>query len=127
MTTFDKREEGFEKQFAHDEELKFKANARRNKLLALWAAQKLRMSGVVAFLDLDEDSRAVARGAGANLGDRLVGRTFGAVLPQLPSTRSARMRRHVRRQCGASSRSLVCGAGARSRAEIRCQHRCLCQ
>ena len=38
MTTFDKREEGFEKKFAHDEELKFKAMARRNKLLGLWAA-----------------------------------------------------------------------------------------
>ena len=38
MTTFDKREEGFEKQFAHDEELQFKAMARRNKLLGLWAA-----------------------------------------------------------------------------------------
>ena len=33
MTTFDKREEGFEKKFAHDEELRFKATARRNKLL----------------------------------------------------------------------------------------------
>ncbi|HKS64888.1 MAG TPA: DUF1476 domain-containing protein [Xanthobacteraceae bacterium] len=41
MTTFDKREEGFEKKFAHDEELRFKANARRNKLLGLWAADKL--------------------------------------------------------------------------------------
>ncbi len=41
MTTFDKREEGFEKKFAHDEELRFKANARRNKLLGLWAAEKL--------------------------------------------------------------------------------------
>ena len=41
MTTFDKREEGFEKQFAHDEELRFKATARRNKLLGLWAAEKL--------------------------------------------------------------------------------------
>jgi hypothetical protein len=40
-TTFDKREEGFEKQFAHDEELRFKATARRNKLLGLWAAGKL--------------------------------------------------------------------------------------
>ena len=38
MTTFDKREEGFEKKFAHDEELRFKAMARRNKLLGLWAA-----------------------------------------------------------------------------------------
>ena len=45
MTTFDKREEGFEKKFAHDEELRFKANARRNKLLGLWAAEKLGLSG----------------------------------------------------------------------------------
>jgi hypothetical protein len=48
MTTFDKREEGFEKQFAHDEELRFKANARRNKLLGLWAAEKLGLSGADA-------------------------------------------------------------------------------
>ncbi len=45
MTTFDKREEGFEKKFAHDEELQFKATARRNKLLGLWAAEKLGLSG----------------------------------------------------------------------------------
>jgi hypothetical protein len=45
MTTFDKREEGFEKMFAHDEELKFKASARRNKLLGMWAAEKLGLSG----------------------------------------------------------------------------------
>ena len=45
MTTFDKREEGFEKQFAHDEELKFKATARRNKLVGLWAAGKLGLAG----------------------------------------------------------------------------------
>jgi hypothetical protein len=44
-TTFDKREEGFEKKFAHDQELRFKANARRNKLLGLWAAEKLGLSG----------------------------------------------------------------------------------
>ena len=48
MTTFDKREEGFEKKFAHDEELRFKANARRNKLLGLWAAEKLGLSGTEA-------------------------------------------------------------------------------
>jgi hypothetical protein len=48
MTTFDKREEGFEKKFAHDEELRFKANARRNKLLGQWAAQKLGLSGADA-------------------------------------------------------------------------------
>ena len=48
MTTFDKREEGFEKKFAHDEELKFKATARRNKLLGLWAAEKLGITGLAA-------------------------------------------------------------------------------
>ena len=48
MTTFDKREEGFEKQFAVDEELRFKATARRNKLLGLWAAEKLGLSGAEA-------------------------------------------------------------------------------
>ncbi len=45
MTSFDKREEGFEKKFALDEEQKFKAEARRNKLLGLWAAEKLGKSG----------------------------------------------------------------------------------
>jgi hypothetical protein len=48
MTTFDKRAEGFEKKFAHDEELLFKANARRNKLLGHWAAEKLGLTGADA-------------------------------------------------------------------------------
>jgi hypothetical protein len=48
MTTFDKREDGFEKKFAHDEELQFKASARRNKLLGLWAADKLSLTGADA-------------------------------------------------------------------------------
>jgi hypothetical protein len=48
MTTFNKREEGFEKQFAVDEELRFKANARRNRLLGQWAAQKLGLAGAEA-------------------------------------------------------------------------------
>ena len=53
MSTFDKREEGFEKKFALDEEQKFKAEARRNKLLGLWAAEKLGKSG--------EDAAAYAK------------------------------------------------------------------
>ena len=48
MTTFDKREEGFEKKFALDEEQKFKAQARRNKLLGLWTAEQLGISGDAA-------------------------------------------------------------------------------
>jgi len=47
-TTFDKREEGFERQFVHDEELRFKAVARRNRLLGLWAAGLLGKSGTDA-------------------------------------------------------------------------------
>jgi hypothetical protein len=45
MTTFDEREKGFERKFAHDEELRFKSTVRRNKLFGLWAAQKLGLSG----------------------------------------------------------------------------------
>src|SRR5262249_14039391 len=71
MTTFDKREEGFEKQFAHDEELKFKAIARRNKMLGLWAAERLGLSGgdaenyarsiVLAEFEQGGDSAVVAK------------------------------------------------------------------
>ncbi|TYR31087.1 DUF1476 domain-containing protein [Mesorhizobium microcysteis] len=45
MASMDDREKAFENKFAHDEELKFRAMARRNKLLGLWAAEKLGKSG----------------------------------------------------------------------------------
>ena len=45
MTSFDERERAFEKKFALDEELKFRAEARRNRLLAQWAAEKLGLAG----------------------------------------------------------------------------------
>ncbi|MCW9044198.1 MAG: DUF1476 domain-containing protein [Pseudopelagicola sp.] len=45
MSTFDDRENAFENKFAHDEEMKFKAEARCNKLLGLWAAELLGKSG----------------------------------------------------------------------------------
>ena len=48
MSTFDKREKGFERKFVHDEEVRFKARARRNKLVGLWAAQKLGLSADAA-------------------------------------------------------------------------------
>ena len=48
MTTFDQRKDAFENKFALDEELRFKATARRNKLLGLWAAEKLGKSGAEA-------------------------------------------------------------------------------
>jgi len=45
MTLFNDREDAFEKQFAHDEELRFKATARRNKLFGLWVAERLGKTG----------------------------------------------------------------------------------
>ncbi|QBF32100.1 DUF1476 domain-containing protein [Thalassococcus sp. S3] len=45
MTTFDDRENAFEAKFAHDADMQFKAEARRNKLLGLWAAELLGKSG----------------------------------------------------------------------------------
>ncbi len=48
MTTFDKREAAEEGKFAHDEELQFKARARRDKLVGQWAAERLGLSGAAA-------------------------------------------------------------------------------
>lgn len=49
MTTFDKREQAFEAEFVHDEEIRFKAVARSNKLLGNWAAAKLGLTGEAAI------------------------------------------------------------------------------
>ena len=53
MTTFDEREKGFEALYKHDQELQFKVSARRNKLLGLWAAELIGLSG--------DDAAAYAR------------------------------------------------------------------
>ncbi|HRY07860.1 MAG TPA: DUF1476 domain-containing protein [Hyphomicrobiaceae bacterium] len=57
MTTFDERQKGYEKKFAHDAELKFKAESRRNKMLAEWAGAKLGLSGP----ELEDYIKAVRR------------------------------------------------------------------
>jgi len=78
MTTFDKREEGFEKKFAHDEELKFKATARRNKLLGQWAAEKLGLTGADADAYAKEVVAADFEEAGDNDVFRKVRKDFDA-------------------------------------------------
>ncbi len=65
MTTFDKREEGFEKKFAVDEELKFKAEARRNRLFGLWIAGQLGLTGDAATAYAKEVVAAEYEGPGA--------------------------------------------------------------
>ena len=53
MGTFDEREKGFEAKFAHDADLEFRVTARRNKLLGLWAAERLGLT--------DAESEAYAK------------------------------------------------------------------
>jgi hypothetical protein len=65
MTTFDKRKDAFESKFAHDAELRFKAEARRNKLLGLWAAGLLGKAGA----DADAYAREVVASDFEQAGD----------------------------------------------------------
>ncbi|AOG05290.1 MAG: DUF1476 domain-containing protein [Bosea sp. (in: a-proteobacteria)] len=96
MTTFDQRKDAFENKFAHDEELRFKATARRNKLLGLWAAEKLGKAGadadayakavVVADFEEagDDDVLRKVRGdfaaGGVSVGDDEIRRVMGELL-----------------------------------------------
>jgi hypothetical protein len=67
MTTFDERERAFEKKYSMDQEFKFKAKARRNKLVGEWAAAKLGLSGPAAGEYIKEvvDADVVGPGDGA--------------------------------------------------------------
>src|SRR5687767_15448594 len=65
MTTFDDREKAFERKFALDQELRFKAESRRNKALAEWAASRLGLAGA----DLEEYIKAVRRADLTEKGD----------------------------------------------------------
>jgi hypothetical protein len=65
MTTFDDREKGYEKKFALDQDLKFRAESRRNKMLAEWAGAKLGITGA----DLEEYIKAVRKADLAEKGD----------------------------------------------------------
>jgi hypothetical protein len=64
MTTFDEREKAYEARLAHDEELKFRAYVRRNKMLGLWAAEKLGKSGAAAIDYAAALIKAYIEGAG---------------------------------------------------------------
>ncbi|MGI9521890.1 MAG: DUF1476 domain-containing protein [Hyphomicrobiaceae bacterium] len=65
MSTFDEREKGFEKKFAHDQELQFKAESRRNKMIGEWAAAKLGLTDA----ELDNYVKAVRRADLEEAGD----------------------------------------------------------
>ena len=98
MASMDEREEAFEKKFAHDEALKFRALARRNKLLGLWAAEKLGKSGeeaeayakLVVMADFEEAGdedvfrkiRADFDAGGVTQSDHQIRRTMEELLAQ---------------------------------------------
>ncbi len=78
MSTFDKREEGFELKFAHDEEVRFKARARRNKMLGLWAADKLGLAAAAAEAYAKELVMADFEGTGDDVVFGMLRRDFDA-------------------------------------------------
>lgn len=77
MTTFDEREAAFENKFAHDEELRFKAIARRDRLVGMWAAEKLGKTGAEA----EAYARAVVSADLKKPGDEDVFRKLRGDLP----------------------------------------------
>ncbi|KAA0920837.1 DUF1476 domain-containing protein [Aquicoccus porphyridii] len=92
MTTFDDRERAFENKYAHDEEMKFRAANRANKLLGLWAAELLGKTGEdantyaleVVKSDFEEPGHEdVVRKVAADLGDIADADTIRAKLTEL--------------------------------------------
>ncbi|PKQ08900.1 MAG: DUF1476 domain-containing protein [Alphaproteobacteria bacterium HGW-Alphaproteobacteria-12] len=78
MPTFDKRGDSFENKFVHDEELRFKALARRNKLLGLWAAELMGLTGDAASAYAQEVIAADFEEAGDEDVFRKIRRDFDA-------------------------------------------------
>jgi len=92
MSTFDDRENAFENKFAHDEEMKFRAEARRNKLLGLWAAELMGKTGddadayarEVVKADFEEAGHEdVVRKVAGDLGDMADADTIRAKMDEL--------------------------------------------
>ncbi len=100
MTTFDDRESAFENKFAHDEEMRFKAQARANKLLGLWAAELLGKTGddAAAYAadviksDFEEAGHEdVFRKVSADLGDKADEASIRAKMIEVLATAKAQM------------------------------------
>ena len=144
MSSFDKREEGFEKKFAHDEELRFKAGARRNKLLGLWAAEKLGKTGAEAeayakevisadFEEAGDDDvfrkvQADFTASGVEQSEHQIRRTMDDLMAQAIERIAGRFAGSVEQ----ADRAEVCvapphdhrGVSAHAQLLDRCRHRC---
>lgn len=100
MSTFDDRENAFENKFAHDAEMQFKADARRNKLVGLWAAELLGKSGddaeayakEVVKSDFEEAGHEdVYRKLAGDLGDKADEATIRAKMAEYMVTAKAQL------------------------------------
>jgi len=72
MTTFDRREKDFEARFKHDQELQFKVTARRNRLLGLWAAERMGLAADAAQAYAKEVVEAEFKGGDRHVVDKLL-------------------------------------------------------
>ena len=104
MTTFDEREKSFEKKFELDQEQEFKVKARRNKLLGLWAADKLGKSGA----DADAYAKSVVLADFEEAGDddvvrKLVADLAGKADAETIRAKMAELRAEARRQVAEES------------------------
>jgi len=104
MSTFDERENAFENKYAHDAEMQFKAEARRNKLLGLWAADLMGKTGDAAAeyakevvkADFEEaGSEDVVRKVAADLGNKSDADTIRAKLTELMAEAKAQVMSEV--------------------------------
>ncbi len=100
MTTFDDRENAFENKYAHDSEMQFRAEARRNKLLGLWAADLMGKTGdaaaayamEVVTADFEEaGSEDVVRKVAADLGAKSSAEAIRAKLAELAPVAKAQL------------------------------------
>ena len=100
MSTFDDRENAFESKFAHDAEMQFKADARRNKLLGLWAAELMGKTGEAADdyarevvkSDFEEAGHEdVYRKVSGDLGDKADEATIRAKMAELMGVAKAQL------------------------------------
>jgi len=104
MSTFEDRENAFENKFAHDAEMQFKAEARRNKLLGLWAAELMGKSGDEADAYAKEVIRAdfeeagdedVYRKVAGDLGDKADEATIRAKMAELMTAAKAQLMQEI--------------------------------
>jgi hypothetical protein len=104
MTTFDDRENAFESKYAHDEEMAFKAVARRNKLTGLWAAELLGKTGddaqayakSVVLADFEEAGHEdVVRKLLADLGDKADADTIRAKMDEMMAVAKEQLMKEV--------------------------------